>query len=291
MAGKILVFGGDKDFNTMRYLKRALQRGVQAVPLLYGSSGNPSFNYDINNNVLKIDGQEIDISGLFVRYNVFEFLDSNNPNDRVKANNRHLAIQGWMQSNPGIKVMNRAFYMGSRTNKIRSLSFAKKHGLAVPETHVTDDLAFVQDLLKEKAYIYKEIDGGKHTEELDLEALKEQKPRANYPIFIQEKLVKPELRVFRVGQETFFFKIISDNIDFRQDKNVKMEFIDVDQELAKKVISLTDELKLDFSALDFKSHEKTGEYMFLEANSQPMFTAFDELCDYKLVDAMIDFIS
>jgi hypothetical protein len=36
---------------------------------------------------------------------------------------------------------------------------------------------------------------------------------------------------------------------------------------------------------------KTGEFVFLEVNSQPMFAAFDRVSGGKLCDAIIDHLS
>ena len=45
---------------------------------------------------------------------------------------------------------------------------------------------------------------------------------------------------------------------------------------------------LDEAAADFMRDDATGEWCFLEVNSQPMFAAFDDVCDGRLCDAMID---
>ena len=53
---------------------------------------------------------------------------------------------------------------------------------------------------------------------------------------------------------------------------------------------LTDRIGLTYTAADFKAREETGELVFLETNSNPMFAAFDVASEGRLVDAMLDWL-
>jgi hypothetical protein len=48
---------------------------------------------------------------------------------------------------------------------------------------------------------------------------------------------------------------------------------------------------LNFSALDFKTCQRTGRLKFLEINTGPMFVAFDKAANGELADGMIHALS
>ena len=61
--------------------------------------------------------------------------------------------------------------------------------------------------------------------------------------------------------------------------------------LRDPMMDLCDRLGLDFAAADFMRGPRGKGLHFLEVNSQPMFTAFDQACGGKLCDAIIDHLA
>jgi glutathione synthase/RimK-type ligase-like ATP-grasp enzyme len=242
-------------------------------------------------NLAILDDRPLNADAAFIRFDVFEYLDSQSYRDYQVANSWYTAIQGWLLSNPNIRILNRDFSKQFDVNKMRTLALARTIGMKIPETYVTNDLIFINKLIAEKDFIHKPIEGGEHAEELakyDIENLKSK--TTDYPFFVQEKLIQPELRIFRVGDVCLGFWVISDYLDYRSDANTKLEYTEVSSSMSQKVIELTNALGLNFSALDFKTCPKTGELLLLEANSSPMFTAFDQACDGKVCNAIIDYL-
>lgn len=292
MNKSVLIFGGDKDFNVTRFLNRISSTSdIEIIPCIFGQSGDPSFTYDLQNKGLYINNKEIKVDSVFLRYDVFSFLDTGDEEMQRKSSAFYTAFLAWLNDQEKVKVLNKNYYKSSRTNKITALKLAQEHGFAVPETYVSNDMSMLEEKLNSKKYIYKELEGGSYTEEIKKDQLDSNlKPKADYPFFIQEKLIQPEIRVFRVVDSYFSFKMISDSLDYRANNNVKIEYIETSDELREKVKKVTDALNLNYSALDLKTHEETGELMFLEANSQAMFAAFDEHVDFAITDSMINYL-
>ena len=58
--------------------------------------------------------------------------------------------------------------------------------------------------------------------------------------------------------------------------------------IANRLVRLCDRIGLDFAAADFMRDPTSGELVFLEVNSQPMFAAFDLVAGGRLCDAILD---
>ena len=54
--------------------------------------------------------------------------------------------------------------------------------------------------------------------------------------------------------------------------------------------ALKDSLEASFGAAGFKTCARTGELLFLELNSAPMFSVFDKKCDGVLINSIVDFL-
>ncbi len=288
---KILVFGGEKDFNLARFIPRCQAQGHQVLPVLFSQAQYPIVDYNLITNSLTINDELIDVDTVLIRYNTFEYIESEKDIDQFIATAWQTAMVGWLIANPQIKTLNRNFILRAKTNKIYTLALAHKIGLDVNETHITNDLRLINSLLSQKSQIAKHLEGGRITEKLSPYDLDKLGSRLEFPFFVQEELVPPELRVFRIGNELFAYHIVSDLLDYRDDRNAQVIKVEIPAELGAKIIELTDLLHLDFTALDFKHSKDTGKPMLLEANSQPMFTAFDQVSDFQLVDSMIKFLT
>jgi hypothetical protein len=98
------------------------------------------------------------------------------------------------------------------------------------------------------------------------------------PAILQEELIPPEVRVFAVGTPLRFacFRMLSPQLDYRADHHPRISPCTPDDlTLLDRLGALLREYRLDFSASDFKTCPRTGELIFLEVNSGPMFEGFD----------------
>src|SRR5947209_3674793 len=82
------------------------------------------------------------------------------------------------------------------------------------------------------------------------------------------ELARPEMRVYRIGDETISFHLTSRDLDYREHDRVKLTLTKAPRKLERGLRALTERLGLDFAAADFMRNRK-GEYCFLEVNTQP----------------------
>ncbi len=288
----LLIAGGEADPQLRRMIDRARVRGLPFTPLLHRDGGQLLLEWDVASGALHSDGARIEPTGAFVRQDVFRFLQTKNQLDRDDARSWKILIDGWLWSHPHIRLFNREFAMKDAVNKPLALVWARQAGLSVPETTLHSSVAVAQSALTRAPVVYKPVGGGDMCRELEAEALARVSdsylPR---PYIFQEKLVPPEVRIFRVGERFFAFQIEADALDYRTvGGDAKVTEVEPPAHLLPGLKALTDRFGLTYTAADFKARGDTGELVFLETNSNPMFAAFDVASGGRLVDAMLDWL-
>jgi hypothetical protein len=284
----IFVAGGQLDVNIGTLLRRILRRRIDFIDLLVGPELLPLVVYDLRTGVLQLNGRTLRPRASFVRHDVFLQQKSSHPAATPAALNWFYALKGWELANPNVTAFNRQ--SASRENsKIHNLLIAQRIGLRIPETVVTNDFTDIDRRLS-GPLIQKPVAGGEYTTTYEsfLAGLENAPSLSRYPRFIQPRLSRPELRIYRVGDCLLAFSLSSDDVDYRERQRVTLASVAAPVALADKLIALCDAVELDFAAADFMRDDATGEWCFLEVNSQPMFAAFDDVCDGRLCDAMID---
>jgi len=280
----LLVAGGQLDPNIGTLLRRVLERKLSFRDLLIGPQLQPRITIEIASGSLILEGERIEPSGCFIRHDVFLSQKTGSPADYTAALNWFYAVRRWSTANSNVRLFNRYSYL-SENNKIENLRLALNCGLEIPDTTITNDFS------KEDCadWIQKPVAGGDFTTRLD-EFLSEQSTRrSDFPRFLQRRMQRPELRVYRVGAAMVGFTITSPDLDYRRAHRAAIELAQVPPNVAKALFMLSDKLGLDFAAADFM-HDDTGNLRFLEINSQPMFAAFDRVASGAITDAIIDFL-
>jgi glutathione synthase/RimK-type ligase-like ATP-grasp enzyme len=285
----ILVAGGALDFNIGRLLGRILQRRVPFIDVLVGPKILPAITLDLAKDELRLNGRIIRPTACFMRHDVFMQMNNVSPHAGAAAVNWYHTIKGWELAHPEVRGFNRS--SRGEYAKVHSLYLAKRVGLRVPDTLVTNEFAQAARAMR-GAVIEKPVAGGEHTARLaDLRRrLKKADSVAHYPRFIQRKLSRPEMRVYRIGDEFIAFHLTSPDLDYRARERVKLSVAKAPRRIQSKLRALTDLLCLDFAAADFML-DRDGEYRFLEVNTQPMFAAFDKVAEGRLCDAIIDHLT
>lgn len=288
----LLIAGGDADPQLQRMITRAQARDLPLKTILHGEGGQLLLEWDIATGLMRSDGEVVQPTGAFVRQDVFRFLQTKQQIDRDDARSWKVMLDGWLWSHPEIRLFNRGFAMKDAVNKPLALIWAREAGLTVPKTTLHSSKAVAETALSMAPVVYKPVGGGDMCRELDTEAL----GRVNNaylprPYIFQEKLVPPEIRIFRVGEQFFAFQIDADALDYRTVGGAaKVTEVEPPEHLLAGLRTLTDRFGLTYTAADFKAHAETGEVVFLETNSNPMFAAFDVASDGRLVDAMLDWL-
>lgn len=291
-SDRVLVAGGDRDPNLRALLGAFLRRGVEPFFLAVGSDSHPYLEWDPATGAFAVNGEPLSPRAGFLRYDVFTHLADGRSESAYRAGAWYTAVVGYLASRPEVALFNRRALF-SQTNKPYVLALALEAGLAIPATLVGNHLPGLEACRAGDGKIVKPINGGAHTRRL-AEVLATTPSRDGVlaaPAIVQEELVPPEVRVFRVGGRYFAFDVASPDLDYRENQNVRLDYLEtVPQGLEAGLERLCDVLGLDFAAADFKSCPRTGDLIFLEVNTSPMFAAFDRAAGGRLTDAMASWL-
>jgi hypothetical protein len=289
----ILIGGGDIDHSIVLLLRRARERELPVIELLVGATGNPSLTWDVEADTLILNGEEIRPGAGFLRYDVFTAMADPRPSVSFRASAWHITAHGWMLAHDDIRMLNRG-YTG-QSNKPFMLRTAAECGLAIPRTIITNDMEMLDGLQGADDMIAKPVPGGGYTKLLaDLLADTPRKDgRSAAPAFVQRRMVVPEVRIYGVGGRFIPFHVISDQLDYRADENSRVELMpleSVDPGTIAALARLMERLQMEYGAADFRTHPDTGELVFLEINSGPMFVGFDAVSNNAVSDAILDYL-
>jgi glutathione synthase/RimK-type ligase-like ATP-grasp enzyme len=288
------VAGGDADPNLAALLGSLARRGVAHDTLLVGAHTHPRVTWRLEDDALLVNGEQRRPRAVFIRNDVFTGLASRRPEPFQRALAWYTTIHGWAVAHPDVRILNRdsAF---SVTNKLHALCLARAVGLDIPSTVVSNDFELLSRELESRKLIAKPVNGGDYTKELSdvLRAAPVLESSLPAPAIVQELLVPPEIRVYRVGERFFAYNLVADALDYRTTADCRVVAVaeeELPEGLTGGLRALTDLLQIDFGAADFKTCPRTGRLRFLEINNGPMFAAFDAVSDNRLTDALIDFL-
>lgn len=269
----ILIIGGSGDHNLKRLADAAAVRQAPFRFIVTDADPAPVISWQPGSADITINGETFGATGtgLFIRYDVFSDKD---PASKAAF---YDALKGWAEACPAVGLLNRANET-LEVSKPRALVLAKDCGFDVPQTWITDDFNRFAD---KSQFIAKPVAGGDYARPLS-----EMTETPDRPWIVQEKLVYPELRLFRVGPHFFAFKISSSVLDYRTSDEFEMEEVTPPKELVESMRRLTDRMGLDYAAADLKTDPKTGKLLFMEINTMPMFTGYDDRAQGRLSDAL-----
>ncbi|HVE70476.1 MAG TPA: hypothetical protein VNI54_03840 [Thermoanaerobaculia bacterium] len=248
------------------------------IGLLAGSETHPVLTWDLATDALTIDGETVAPDAVFVRHDVFSTPSA------ARAFAWYTTAMSWAMAHPEVRLLNRRH--PAHLLKPQQLLLARECGLEIPSTVITNDATALQSMSDR---VVKPVAGGEYTQPLDA-ALASAPRRGNAlaaPAIVQETLVPPELRIYRAGDRFVSFHVVASTLDYRTDRNARVEPVQNDRRLVAGLRKLTDALHLDFAAADFKQCPASGRMLFLEVNSGPMFAAFDAVSDRAVSRAIV----
>jgi hypothetical protein len=287
---RLLIIGGDADPN-LKYLSDAAERaGREVFPLLVGKDSHPAVTWEINTGRCLINGEPLECDAAFIRHDVFTGMADGQASSHYRALAWFTTLNGWLAANEKIKIFNRKS-QNQVTNKPQVLDIALASGLQIPHSIITNDFSYLENGEAKQALVVKPVNGGGYCQKLSdvstKTALKEN--RAAAPAIVQNELVQPEIRIYRVGKRFFAFNVISDELDYRATQKCRLVYLEEPpKELLPGYKKLLDALALDFAAADFKTDSSDGSLRFLEVNTGPMFAAFDAASGGALCGAMVE---
>lgn len=281
----ILVAGGALDPHNLRILAALRRARVPYRAVLWGPRHFPSIRYAVPGAALEVDGASVTPTALWLRHDVFGALADPRPVVVDRAQAWFDALLGWATLRTDVRWPNRVA-LGRRINKVAQLAQARAHGLRIPETWVTNDLSpLVADAPR---LVAKPISGGGHCQPVTaLLAGVDLDIAAPQPAFVQVRQANPELRVYLVGERLFAWEIVTEAVDHRTDPAAGLRASSLPAHVAAPLRALARTIGLDLAAADFKRDPVSGEPIFLEINTQPMWTAYDTASGGALADAMV----
>jgi glutathione synthase/RimK-type ligase-like ATP-grasp enzyme len=288
---KILLIGGNKDFNITRMAYFLRERNIPS-DIVRLQIGNPvDITLDFSDFELRINGKPSNHSAVFFRQDGFE--SALNNNDKVlweDSDNIFNVLRQYLILREDIKVFGRK-QLGSKGKKIVNLYMAKELGFKIPNTVISSNIIDLTTFAEKQTCIQKPIDSGSYTILCDTEKLKLRRDDFPRPYLIQECLKQPEIRIYCVGEKIFPFQIAYEGIDYRKlnGNEIKVTPIEIDSVIADKYIALSKKLGIEYSAGDFMTDEN-GDLVFLEINNAPMFARADETMNGEICQAMVDFL-
>jgi hypothetical protein len=286
----ILIAGGVQDPNLRAIISAAEAAGIVSEPLLVGRGGNPSFAWRLDSNDLWINSRRVEVCGAFVRRDVFH---KGGADAEYRSSAWFTAVQGWLSLRPRIRLLNRNYLMRF-TNKLHTLCLAQSVGLRIPTTVVSNAVGDLPIPGTPRDAVAKPVTGGGYCTSLDelLHRTETLDGVAASPAIIQEKLAGPDVRVFWIDGRCHGFIIRSDAVDYRSTRNRTIEPKDeLPNDVTKGLGELMQKMSMDWGAADFKIDQETDALVFLEVNSDPMFSAFDQIGGGVITRGILAFLT
>lgn len=285
-----LIAGGVSDPNIVTLLEAFHRRGAAVQPVLVGGEV-PALAWEPVGGALVIDGIPRAPRAMFLRHDVFGPMADPDPRLAASAAAWTAALVGWLLASPSVRTPNRSMW-SSVNSKPAALVLADQVGLRIPATLVTNDRAAAAVFLDGQDKIAKPVAGGGLTRSLD-DAIAMASPRDGAfaaPAIVQERLVPPEVRIYVVGERTFAFEVRSRHLDYRAANDAEVVALEAaPDDVARPLVALATAMDLAFCAADFKT-AADGSLRFLEINTSPMFTRFDQAAGGRLCDALVDWL-
>ncbi len=179
-------------------------------------------------------------------------------------------------------------------NKGYQLNLMAKNNIRIPKTFITNNKDNLLSYIETTPHdlIYKPVRGGAHTEKITKDDLTEERlNNLKYsPVKFQEYIEGTDVRVYVIGDKIFAANILADTIDFREHEGAKIEPVDIPDNIKQDCLKIMKLFKLNFSGIDIKHSDRTGEYVFIEANPSPMFTYFEEQSGFPISETLCELL-
>jgi len=284
----LLLAGGCRDYNIAALADAAKKNGIETIDLRLPISESPVFCWNPGQRRVQLSGCDVHATCGFIRYDVFATLKDSRPEVAVRSIAWYQAVWGWLLSDPSIRIFNREMSQVT-TNKPATLVRALHAGLKIPWTLITND-ARTFSAEETASMVAKPVAGGDYCYSLEEAVAKANLgavPAAS-PAIVQNRLAAPEVRVYVIGKHTFAFQLLSNSLDYRVHQDVELKLMPEPPDEVTALRKLTFALRVDFGAADFKTDPNSGELVFLELNTSPMFESFDAAADGRICSAILD---
>ncbi len=206
----------------------------------------------------------------------FEFEEKLNDLDFAESECKE-AIDGlWSALELEARWTNPPLFDEAAHRKGYQLAIANRMGMLAPETHITNSVKQAQRFIAGgKKLIYKPF-GGTVSEWRETRVVGEKEIEniakvRHAPLIFQEFIPGVDYRVTVVGDRIFPAAIDARKgsypVDFRiNTSGVQISEATLPDEINTQILQLMKQLNLNYGAIDFRRHDETGEFYFLEIN-------------------------
>ncbi|MEW5852555.1 MAG: hypothetical protein AB2A00_27460 [Myxococcota bacterium] len=196
----------------------------------------------------------------------------------------------------GIPVVNPPEHGSVAQLKALQLAAARKVGLAIPRTLITNDPHAVRQFAKSVGeVVYKPSMGGGLCKPLTDEDLARLELITAAPVTFQERVRGTAVRVTAIGQNLVScVRIPSEYLDYRADPEYSggkqvYDLATLPMDIPDKCRALMRECGLLFSGMDFIQRDD-GSVVFLEANSSPIYLDVERKTGVPITDELAGYI-
>jgi len=283
----LLLAGGHDDPNLTVLAHAAQRTNVELLDLRLPLSESRAFCWNPEDGTARFDGRELRATAGFIRHDVFGAMNDPRPEVSARAYAWYQTVMGWLLSQPQVRIFNRRM-SAAAANKPAVLVFARELGLRIPPTWITNEAGNFNGQQLE-SMIAKPVSGGDYCYSL-AEAVAKTDLRGGLtasPAIVQKRLIPPEVRIYVIGQFAFAFEVRSSALDYRVNQDAELILLPEVPREVSRLRELMSRVGLNFGAADFKTDPDTGELIFLELNTSPMFARFDQASRGQVCAAML----
>jgi hypothetical protein len=304
VSGTVLLLGIPSE-PPLRMIAEALRRrGADFLLVSQRKFATIPFSYDLVDGevrgTMQCDESTVDLSdvgGVYLRL----MDDASLPEvrgagaaARARCSAWHQALILWSEISRA-RVVNRLSAMASNGSKPLQLQIIRRHGLAVPETLISNDPIAILNFLREHGrLIYKSASGVRSiVQELtDADIARLDRVRS-CPTQFQALVEGTNVRVHVVGTAVYATEIDCDVIDYRYANHAggqaHLRATRLNAALEERCIRLASELGLAFAGIDLMLARDGCVYCF-EVNPSPGFSFFEDHTGQPIADAVAAYL-
>jgi glutathione synthase/RimK-type ligase-like ATP-grasp enzyme len=218
----------------------------------------------------------------------------NSKKERIALDDSTTTLRVILKSSPAFWVNPWEISYQIHEEKPLQLANAKKLGINVPATLTTNDPEQVIKFAESKGrVIFKPVCGGAWTQfltEFHLEKKRLSLALKISPVTFQEYIPGTNIRTYVIGESVYSGEVNSNSVDFRQDKSAKLIPINLPERIHQQSLEIAKNFGLLWTAIDWRL-TPAGEYVFLEANSNPLFLYFERQTGFPITQELVKLLT
>lgn len=215
--------------------------------------------------------------------------------ERGRAGEVCVLLHEWLDVT-AVRCLGRPRTMRSNASKPFQAQIIATHGLAVPETLVTNDPELVRAFRdRHGRVVYKSVSGIRSiVRELDESALSRLERVRDLPTQFQARVDGDDVRVHVVGDRLFPTRITTTAVDYRyaarDGAETRHEAVDLPTDVAGACVALAADLELPLAGIDLRI-DTAGRATCFEVNPMPAYSWFEEQSGQPIAAAIAEYLA